>query len=195
MHESRFLPQAITVFTTNERVQLFQAALGLEPDFRCDYEKCPVLFDELFNLGAAGGQLAILDEDFFVDVEGMLSGVRSYVDDREACGQGLALMVVCSRRKAGDPVLRELAEYCDIYDIVYDCDYAGIVNGVEKIMRRQNSRLDVLELFRRDSEAAGPEESPQATLVTPADTSLDRSMVFTMDNIEVTIKIHGQVEN
>lgn len=64
MYESRFLPQAITVFTTNERVQLFQAALGLEPDFRCDYEKCPVLFDELFNLGAAGGQLAILDEDF-----------------------------------------------------------------------------------------------------------------------------------
>ena len=45
MYESRFLPQAITVFTTNERVQLFQAALGLEPDFRCDYEKCPVLFD------------------------------------------------------------------------------------------------------------------------------------------------------
>ena len=69
------------------------------------------------------------------------------------------------------------------------------MNGVEKIMRRQNSRLDVLELFRRDSEAVGPEESPQATLVTPADTSLDRSMVFTMDNIEVTIKVHGQVEN
>lgn len=66
MYESRFLPQAITVFTTNERVQLFQAALGLEPDFRCDYEKCPVLFDELFNLGAAGGQLAILDEDFWL---------------------------------------------------------------------------------------------------------------------------------
>ena len=174
MYESRFLPQAITVFTTNERVQLFQAALGLEPDFRCDYEKCPVLFDELFNLGAAGGQLAILDEDFFVDVEGMLSGVRSYVDDSEACAQGLALMVVCSRRKAGDPVLRELAEY-----------------GIEKIMRRRNSRLDVLELFRRDSEAAEPGESPQVTLVTPADTSLDRSMVFTMDNIEVTIKVHG----
>lgn len=191
MYESRFVPQAITVFTTNERVQLFQAALGLEPDFRCDYEKCPVLFDELFNLGAAGGQLAILDEDFFVDVGRMLAGVRSYVDDSEACAQGLALMVVCSRRKAGDPVLRELAEYCDIYDIVYDCDYAGIVNGIEKIMRRQNSRLDVLELFRRDFGEGEPEESPQVTLVTPPDTPSDKSMVLTMDNIEVIIKVHG----
>ena len=99
-------------------------------------------------------------------------------------------MVVCSRRKAGDPVLRELAEYCDIYDIVYDCDYAGIVNGIEKIMRRRNSRLDVLELFRRDSREAGPEESPQVTLVAPADTPSDKSMVLTMDNIEVTIKVH-----
>lgn len=189
MHESRFVPQAITVFTTNERVQLFQAALGLEPDFRCDYEKCPVLFDELFNLGAAGGQLAILDEDFFVDVGGMLAGIRSYVDDREACGQGLALMVVCSRRKAGDPVLRELAEYCDIYDIVYDCDYPGIVNGIETIMRRRNSRLDVLELFRRDAGEGESEESPQATLVAPVDTPSDKSMVLTMDNIEVTIKV------
>jgi hypothetical protein len=191
MYESRFVPQAITVFTTNERVQLFQAALGLEPDFRCDYEKCPVLFDELFNLGAAGGQLAILDEDFFVDVGRMLAGVRSYVDDSEACAQGLALMVVCSRRKAGDPVLRELAEYCDIYDIVYDCDYAGIVNGIEKIMRRQNSRLDVLELFRRDFGEGEPEESPQVTLVAPPDTPSDKSMVLTMDNIEVIIKVHG----
>lgn len=191
MYESRFVPQAITVFTTNERVQLFQAALGLEPDFRCDYEKCPVLFDELFNLGAAGGQLAILDEDFFVDVGRMLAGVRSYVDDSEACAQGLALMVVCSRRKAGDPVLRELAEYCDIYDIVYDCDYAGIVNGIEKIMRRQNSRLDVLELFRRDFGEGEPEESPQVTLIAPPDTPSDKSMVLTMDNIEVIIKVHG----
>ncbi|MGN0059390.1 MAG: hypothetical protein ACI362_02735 [Coriobacteriales bacterium] len=191
MYESRFVPQAITVFTTNERVQLFQAALGLEPDFRCDYEKCPVLFDELFNLGAAGGQLAILDEDFFVDVGRMLAGVRSYVDDSEACAQGLALVVVCSRRKAGDPVLRELAEYCDIYDIVYDCDYAGIVNGIEKIMRRQNSRLDVLELFRRDFGEGEPEESPQVTLIAPPDTPSDKSMVLTMDNIEVIIKVHG----
>lgn len=58
-------------------------------------------------------------------------------------------------------------------------------------MRRRNSRLDVLELFRRDSEAAGPEDSSQMTLVTPTVTPLDRSMVLTMDNIEVTIKVHG----
>lgn len=139
--------RAICVLTTSERVDLFRAAVGVEADFWLNPLKTGALDDFLHNLQMSGGQVVILDEEHFVTIDVMCSGLQRFLDDPAVSQGRLRIIVVSSRRRAGNPLLSFLVTYCGIYDVLYGVDGPEMSACLRGLIERPNRRVDVLELI------------------------------------------------
>ena len=141
------VPESIIVLTTEERSSLFVSVIGSGADMRFTPRDTTPLRDFLINCALSGGELAILDEEHFIDVDDLVHGVESYLDDPEAPAPLLRLVIVCSARVPGDPVLYWLATYCGLYDIVYGCEGGDVSAALAKVLHAPNTRRDVLDVL------------------------------------------------
>lgn len=137
---------AIVVLTTEERFGLFAPVVGTGADARFDPGQTRPLHDFLVNCASSGAQLVILDEAHFIKVEDMVDGLQEYLDDPDVPATSLGIIVVCSGRGPGDKLLSYLATYCGVYDIVYGVEGAELSAALGALLRRPNTRRDVLEL-------------------------------------------------
>lgn len=139
-------PSSICVLTTSERMDLFRAAVGADADFWLDPLKTDALADFLCNALGSGGRVVVLDEEHFVTADVMCSGLQRFLDEPAYNAHRLRIIVVCSRRKAGEPLLSFLAMYCGIYDVLYDVDGPELSVRLQRLVAHPNRRSDVLEL-------------------------------------------------
>lgn len=147
MLEEGFVSESTVVLTTQERMSWFSAVLGDGVDARFDpVATCP-LDEFLGNVATAGGKMVVLDEDHFLSVEEMVSGLAAYLNDATRVQGALRIVIVCSERQPGDEVLAFLTMYCGLYDIVYGRQGPLLSKGLAMVLRRRNTRLDVLELL------------------------------------------------
>ncbi len=138
---------AIAVFTTVERFDYFSAAVGPEADFRLDPRSSVPLEPELANLARAGAAAVIIDDAHFVSVSDMVSGIAAFLNNPSHQDSRMRIIVVCSHRTPGDVWLSYLAGYCGVYDIVFNCEHVQITKELLRLLRRPNTRLDVLEIL------------------------------------------------
>ena len=136
------------VLTTSERLNLFTSVLGDEVDARLDPDETAPLDDFLCNVVYAKGKLVVLDEFHFYEADDFLVGLERFLDIWTDLARRLRIVVVCSQRKAGDPVLTRLAAYCQIPDLIWGCQGSDVTIGLADLLRRTCSRADVLELLR-----------------------------------------------
>ncbi|MGI6032319.1 MAG: hypothetical protein ACOX69_02755 [Coriobacteriales bacterium] len=136
------------VLTTSERLNLFTSVLGDGVDARLDPDETLPLDDFLCNVACARGKLVVLDEFHFYEVDDLLVGLERFLDIWPDLARRLRIVVVCSQRKAGDPVLTRLAAYCQIPDLIWDCRGGDVTIGLAEMLRKPCSRVDVLELLR-----------------------------------------------
>ncbi len=141
-------PYAVTVLTTEERCDFFRAAIGEKADFHFDpYDAMPLhLF--LSNIALSAGRAVVLDEDYFLSADSMVRGLHDFLDDAARSTRELRLVLVCSRRRAGDALLRHMVGYFGIYDVVYDCTAGEAAHETARVLASPNRRVDVLELLQ-----------------------------------------------
>ena len=133
------------VLTTHERSGYFTSVLGDDIDLRFDPHHGGTLDTVLHNTIAAGGSLAIIDEAFFVDSDDMAMGLESFFRE-ESNPERLKLIIVCTHRDAGDVFLAFLVMYCGIYNIIYGKTGIDVSIALDRLIRRDNTRVDVLHL-------------------------------------------------
>lgn len=138
--------RSAVVFTTHERSGYFTSVLGENIDLRLDPRQGDALHDILHNIIVAGGNLVVIDEAFFIDVDAMAFGLEQFVKSRKMNGR-LKIIVVCAQRKEGDALLAFLVGYCGIYNIIYDSTGVGVSIRLSELLRRDNMRADVIELI------------------------------------------------
>jgi hypothetical protein len=136
------------VLTTSERLNLFTSVLGDEADARLDPDDTAPLDDFLCNVAYARGKLVVLDEFHFYEVDDLLVGLERFLDIWPDLARRLRIVVVCSQRKTGDPVLTRLAAYCQIPDLIWDRQGSDVTVELADMLRKTCSRADVLELLR-----------------------------------------------
>lgn len=158
------------VLTTHERSGYFTSVLGDDIDLRCSPYRDVTLHNLLHNTLVAGGSLAVIDESFFMDADEMALGLERFFLE-ETHPERLRLIVVCTQRKAGDPLLAFLVMYCGIYNIIYGKTGVGVSVELERLASRDNTRADVLHLAEvgRWSEAKIVQERLGKLKVHPAD--------------------------
>ena len=162
-------PYAVTVLTTEERCDFFRAAVGEKADFHFDpYDAMPLhLF--LSNIALSAGRAVVLDEDYFLSADSMVRGLHDFLDDAAHSTRELRFVLVCSRRKAGDALLRHVVSYFGIYDVVYDCTVRDAAHEAARVLASPNRRVDVLELFRGSApgEMDGRARAASQTMAAP----------------------------
>lgn len=147
MGRSPYAQASTVVLTTEERFGLYAPVVGRNVDVRFSPEETAPLQDFLVNCAASGGNLVILDEAHFLDADGMLKGLEAFLDDPDAPATSLGFIFVSSQRVPGDSLLYRLASYCGIYDLVYACDGPALSAALGELLRKPNTRHDVLELL------------------------------------------------
>ena len=143
--EKRRTSNDVVVLTTHERSGYFTAVLGDDIDLRFNPHQEGALEDVLHNAIVAGGALAIIDEAHFIDADDMAVGLERFFQD-EAHPERLRLIVVCTHRQAGDPLLAFLVLYCGIHNIIYGKTGVDVSVELSKLIERDNTRADVLHL-------------------------------------------------
>lgn len=133
------------VLTTHERKGYFTSILGEDIDLRFNPRHEGTLENLLHNTIAAGGSLVIIDEAFFIDVDDMATGLENFFR-RESHPERLKLIIVCTHREVGDFLLAFLVMYCGIYNIIYGKSGVDVSIGLQRLMKRDNTRADVLHL-------------------------------------------------
>ena len=133
------------VLTTHERSGYFSAVLGDDVDMRFNPRREPSLEDMLHNTALVGGRLAVVDEAFFLRPDDMALGLERFVG-AEKNARRLKIIVVCSRRNSGDELLAFLVMYCGIYNIIYGKSGSDLSLELARLMRRDNTRSNVLHL-------------------------------------------------
>lgn len=133
------------VLTTHERKGYFTSVLGEDIDLRFNPHNEGALENVLHNTIAAGGNLAIIDEAFFINADDMATGLESFFR-QESHPERLKLIIVCTHREVGDFLLAFLVMYCGIYNIIYGKSGIDVSIDLDRLMRRDNTRADVLHL-------------------------------------------------
>lgn len=133
------------VLTTHERKGYFTSVLGEDIDLRFNPHHEGALENVLHNTIAAGGNLAIIDEAFFISADDMATGLESFFR-QESHPERLKLIIVCTHREVGDFLLAFLVMYCGIYNIIYGKSGIDVSIDLDRLMRRDNTRADVLHL-------------------------------------------------
>lgn len=144
--DSAFRAEEAVVLTTHERSSLYLPMVGEQADIRFDPCREPPLEDLLHNVVVAGGALVIIDEAFFRSADDMAMGLQRFVCQNPR-SERLRLIVVCSHRSPGDRLLAFLVMYCGIYNIIYDRTGTDISMGLADLMRRDNTRKEVIDLI------------------------------------------------
>lgn len=135
----------IIVLTTHERSGYFTSVLGDDVDLRYSPQREATLQTLLHNAIVAGGDLAVIDEAFFMDADDMAYGLESFVRE-ESRPERLKLIVVCTQREEGDHLLAFLVMYCGIYNIIYGKTGVDVSLDLDRLVRRDNTRADVIHL-------------------------------------------------
>lgn len=135
------------VLTTHERCGYFTSVLGENIDLRLNPRREGPLADILHNVIVAGGNLVIIDEAFFIDVDEMARGLEAFVE-HENDAERLRIIIVCTQRHEGDDFLAFLVGFCGIYDIIYGVRGVGVSVRLSKLLLRRNTRADVLNLVQ-----------------------------------------------
>ena len=130
MHSS----DSIVVLTTSDRCDIFRAAVGSGADLRFDPVQTVPLESFLVNIRLGGATLCVIDEEHFYSEKDMRTGIDAYLDDPMGEPSDLRLLLVCSKRKPGDDLLRHYVGYCGIYDIICDCDGAEITSRLSSML-------------------------------------------------------------
>ena len=138
-------PCGAVVLTTHERSGYFTSVLGHDIDLRLSPRHGFELDDALHNVVVAGGKLVVIDEAFFVDADDMALGLERFFEN-EAHPERLKIIIVCTHRKEGDALLAFLVMYCGIFNIIYDKSGVDLSIELIKLIRRGNTRSDVLHL-------------------------------------------------
>ena len=133
------------VLTTHERSGYFTSVLGDDIDLRFNPNHEGALENVLHNTIAAGGNLAIIDEAFFIKADDMATGLESFFR-QESHPERLKFIVVCTHREVGDVLLAFLVMYCGIYNIIYGKSGIDVSIDLGRLMERDNTRSDVLHL-------------------------------------------------
>lgn len=141
-----FRAEEVVVLTTHERSSLYLPLVGERADIRFDPRRELSLEDLLHNIVVAGGALVVIDEAFFRCADDMAMGLERFVCQNPR-SERLKLIVVCSHRSPGDRLLAFLVMYCGIYNIIYDRDGSDISLSLADLMRRDNTRKDVIGLI------------------------------------------------
>ena len=141
------------LLTTAARVDYFAPVLGVDVDVRLDPSQTSPLHKFLESVASAGGALVVLDEAHFYDPGDMLAGIECFLDNPDMSEGALEFIVICSTRSAGDWLLARIAGYCGIYDIIYDCAGAEATMRLAGLLRRRNTRFDVIDVLRSPHEA------------------------------------------
>ena len=134
------------VLTTHERSSYFSTILGDDIDMRFDSQREPALGDLLHNIIVAGGDLAIVDEAYFISPNDMALGLEHFVNF-ESHPERLRIIVVCSQRCPGDMLLSFLVMYCGIFNIVYGKNGVDIGTALSLMVSKDKCRADVLQLI------------------------------------------------
>ena len=143
--EKKRTPSDVVVLTTHERSGYFTAVLGDDIDLRFNPHQEGALEDVLHNTIVAGGTLAIIDEAHFIDADDMAVGLERFFRE-EPHPERLRLIVVCTHRQAGDPLLAFLVLYCGIHNIIYGKTGVDVSIELSRLIDRDNTRADVLHL-------------------------------------------------
>lgn len=144
--DARYDECDVVVFTTHERAGYFTPVLGENIDLRLDPRQGPRLCEHLHNIVLAGGRLVVLDEAFFMDIDDLAMGLERFLIDDE-CSGSLRIIVVCTKRRAGDLLLAFLVMYCGISDIIYGKEGIGVSIHLSQMLKRDSSKKDVVELI------------------------------------------------
>lgn len=139
------LARGAVVLTTHERSGYFTSVLGDDIDLRFGPLRSGSFYNLLHNIVVAGGRLVIVDEAFFIDVDDMALGFEQFFSC-ERDPKRLKFVVVCTRRSKGDLLLAFLVMYCGIYNIVYGKNGVDVSIELDRLMRRENTRADVIDL-------------------------------------------------
>ena len=145
MDASQHESSGAVVLTTHERSGYFTSVLGNDIDLRFNPSHEGALENVLHNTIAAGGNLAIIDEAFFIKADDMATGLESFFR-QERHPERLKFIVVCTHREVGDVLLAFLVMYCGIYNIIYGKSGIDVSIDLGKLMERDNTRSDVLHL-------------------------------------------------
>lgn len=148
LQEDSFSSDVAVVLTTHERFAYFSAAFQGEVDARFNPKKDPALDDLLHNIIVAGGRTVIIDEDYFMSCDDLVHGLERFVD-AEPHPDRLNIIVVCSRRLAGDCLLAYLVMYCGINNIVFDKQGTDLTVSLAALLKQNQSRYDTRELVER----------------------------------------------
>lgn len=138
------------VLTTHERSGFFTAVLGDNIDLRLDPRHIGSLHDVLHNVLVADGSLVVLDEAFFVDVDDLALGLEEFVKHERDFNR-LRIVVVCSHRMKGDPLLAFLVGFCGIFDIIFGTSGVEVSIRLSKLLECANTRIDVIDLLEEHS--------------------------------------------
>lgn len=138
-------PTGVVVLTTHERSGYFTSVLGDDIDLRFNPHRELALRNLLHNTIVAGGNLAVIDESFFMDADDMAIGLEEFFRE-ERHPERLKLIVVCTQREEGDLFLAFLVMYCGIYNIIYGKTGVEVSLDLDRLLRRDNTRSDVLHL-------------------------------------------------
>lgn len=133
------------VLTTHERSGYFTSVLGEDIDLRFNPHHEGTLEDVLHNTIAAGGDLVIIDEAFFISADDMAIGLERFFR-KESHPERLKIIIVCTHREVGDFLLAFLVMYCGIYNIIYGKSGIDVSIDLSKLIQRNNTRADVLHL-------------------------------------------------
>lgn len=136
---------SVVVFTTHERSGYFTSVLGENIDLKLHSHNCSMLENVLHNALIAGASLVIIDDAAFLNLDDLAEGLGRFLV-YEKHPQKLKLIVVCTRRVAGDSFLAYLVTYCRIYNIIYGKSGVEVSLSLCELMKRENTFNDVIKL-------------------------------------------------
>ncbi|MGN0073374.1 MAG: hypothetical protein ACI36W_06250 [Coriobacteriales bacterium] len=168
--------RSVTVLTTPEEADYYKSVLGDDADYRFELTETEPLKDFLANLAIGRGTIVVIDENHCLSSNAMVAGLHSFLNEPAWGRRGLRIIVSCPRRKAGDPLLRYLATYCGIYDIIYDGKGPHISSELSRLLERPNVRCDVLDLLGEPLADIKLLESAQGVSVASIETSLNEEI-------------------
>lgn len=138
---------SVVVFTTPERLDIFQSVFGQEADYRLDARGSVPFTGSLKNAAVAGGEMVVVDEKHFLNAQDMLAGIYEFTNGYYKPRTPFRIIVVCADRAPGDALLTHLAAFCGVLDIIYNASRADTVLRLKEIVERPNGRYDVRDLF------------------------------------------------
>lgn len=144
---AEYSPRSCVVLTTPERFNLFSSVLGEEVDARFDPDMTRPLEGMLNVVALSGGRTVVLDEAHFYCARDLVDGLDRYLDGGMCQKHPMRIIVVCSRRKAGDALLAHIAMYDGIYDLIFDAQGAEVTVRLAGLLEKPSSRSDILEIF------------------------------------------------